>query len=185
MTAQLPPRFLYQRKNYVLISYHGDTLPCPSDYGLKVGRWHTASIAGYVNTYALEGDHLVLHQIRFGKFFDDDRPEINGVKPRQIRKIDFYLGFPWVKKTSILRFLPLPQVRIQRGDWVYKNLRLRIPFTGGMLIGDGANLPLAHIRGPQDYQTVFALRFTDGMLTDAIDRSSVPDSDALRSGDWY
>lgn len=210
MTAQLPDRFYYQHADFVLIGSYGDNLPCPHDYGLDVGSWHTASNAGYVNTYAVEHDRLMLHQIRFGGFFDDRRPQINGVKPRQTIKPHFDTWFPWFSKSSFLRYIMLPTLKLYRSDWIYKNLRLPISFTGGMLIGKGAKRPLAHIRGPFDYETVVALRFADGVLAQAIDRSGkvanirkqdsndaeainkplntatdLQDADVIRYRDWY
>ena len=169
MTAQLPDQVVYNGDKHSLININGSQLPTPMDFNVYPDEWHTASIRGYIITYAIEQDHLVISQIRIGRMSPNkgtnEYPTINAIKPHAIYKWDFYIAFPFYGWRRWLSYLPIPKLTRILDSFVYDNLGLIVDFTGKLTLCKGFTLA-----NNQCNHTIEML-FKQGKLIDVIDHS--------------
>lgn len=156
MTIQRPEHFLYQDKNHWLVAWHGEPLFRPEEHGFRpaVGR-DTSCGRGYVCTYGLEGEQLVLdgldivHVLAAG---ESAAPPLNDRKP--------------VRRKPVGR---------EMLELTYQGLALAVPFSGGLLIG-GDHVRVRHFSLGFDRvwgsKRVVELLFAGGRLTSSRDHSS-------------
>jgi len=152
MTAQFSDQFLYAGRDYSIAGISGEGLFNPCQYGLSPHGTCTACWKGYLTTYALHGDQLVLHAL-------DINIEI--IKRK----------FPWSSKTPVLHGKkPSGEGRYSSFfDYHFENVGLIIPYTGGMLIGGEFIWDLYVHMGYHPawkYEEVYELIFDKGLLTD-------------------
>ena len=105
-----------ENKKYGIAGVNGELFG-PEKWGMHPVSMITACWRGYIATYALLDDILVLHNLdvnlgefKDNKFYPETGPEINGTKP-EINDLDSSNNF-------------------------YKDLNLAIKLTGGLLIAD-------------------------------------------------
>ncbi|MBD3190400.1 MAG: hypothetical protein GF308_07135 [Candidatus Heimdallarchaeota archaeon] len=137
MTAQQPDLFIYKGKEYSLIGVDGRELFDPADYNIQPTMVSTACYRGYVCTYSISEDYLVLKNL-----------QIRTDKPREINKKK-----PEKGKTGF--------------SHEYSNLDLKIDFTGSLLIGKGFIQEMYVHMGfqrPISFETVRELYFEKGQL---------------------
>ena len=109
MTAQMPDVFRYNDTDYAIAAVAGDGLFNPTDHGLVVVMMHTACWRGFICTYGIDDERLVLRHLQ-GRLGDGvTAPKLDG------KKAD-------VDSNQI---------------FTYDKIKLPINYTGGLLIGEG------------------------------------------------
>jgi hypothetical protein len=111
MTAQFSDPIEYRGQSYSIAGRNGTGLFEPTEYGMKpVGRcsacWH-----GFVCTYIVAGQRLLLDQLAI--CLDQSAPTLFGVEPRP------------------------DEGKIRLFDVVYEALRHPVPYSGGLLLARG------------------------------------------------
>lgn len=154
ITAQFSDIFLMENKKYDIAGVNGE-LFVPEKFGMRPIGVITACWRGYVATYALLEDILVLNNLNVSlgkftdnKFFPEIGPEINGIKPLN-------------DSNSFNNF--------------YKDLNLPIKLSGGILIANGFIAELYVHMGfhpAWKYKEVHELIFDEGKLKEKRNLSS-------------
>jgi len=146
MTIQEPDRVLYKRRKYELVSADSAGLFDPEQHGLELRSPHTACWSGYIATYVVKYGDLLLRNLECWTDPDSPPPRIGGHLP-----VD---GYEW-------------------GELAYNKLELPIPYTGQLILGGGEILgPFSYGLDWSIYELVHELRFEQGHLVEAIDRSA-------------
>lgn len=148
MTAQIPDSFQYRDQDYSLAGINGGKLFEPEKHGLRPIESCTACYHGFVCSYALFEDHLVLDNLSVT--LSHPAPVLFGVKPSK------------------------PKSEHSIWDAFYIDLKHPVKFTGGLLIATGFIQELYVHMGfhpAWKYEEVYELIFEDGTLKDAFDRS--------------
>jgi hypothetical protein len=144
MTAQIPDEvFLYGVK-FSLVGIQGEGLFSPEDFGIFARFNNTACWRGYVMTYIVNNDQLVLDKMRVNT---KNPKEINNVKPESGG--DLF-------------------------DYCYNNLNLNTEFTGKLLLAkDFIQSMYVHMgfQRPMAYKTVVELHLEKGKIILFIDLS--------------
>lgn len=146
MTAQIHDSFLLQDKTYSVVGVNGGSLFHPQDQSMQPLPRITSCWRGYVCTYKISDSKLLLDSLQVN--LAHEGPAINNIPP----------------------------VFSSRGtfDNIYKDIHLRMDFTGGILVADGFIHNLYVHMGFQPawkYETVFELTFSQGTLLDTTDVS--------------
>ena len=144
MTGQIPDHFIYNDKEYSLVGLEGDELFFPQDYGMETKSPHTACWRGYVITYGLLDNKLV---VKNADIFTDKPKAINNVKPKS-------------EDNSFKQF--------------YQDVNLELKFTGSIIIAcDFIQERYVHMgfQSPSSFRDVHELTFKDGILVEAKDIS--------------
>jgi len=150
MTAQMPDVFFYKNENYSLIGLKGSNMFNPEDYGVYPIMANTACYRGFVATYHITEEQLILSSLIL-KSKEEKLKEINGQ--------------PAKKEKSIFSF-----------NFLYENINLPIKYTGFILLGkDFINEMYVHMgyQRPISYETVIEFQFKDGDLVAVNDFSEV------------
>lgn len=147
MTAQITDTFRYRNRNYNLIGLHGGELFDPSSVGILPVMMHTACHRGFICTYAFTDEGISLTEL-ITRSHDDEYPEIAGVQPT------FEAG---------------------GGAAEYTDLRLRVDFSGGILLARDLirsyYVPLG-CQKPHAYKVIKEFLVSNGKVTDVIDHST-------------
>nr|MDO8108795.1 hypothetical protein [Candidatus Sigynarchaeota archaeon] len=145
MTGQITDAFMYKGERYSLVGVHGQGLFTPEAFKMRAYHTSTGCWRGYVMTFACTGTELLL-----------DEMSLNVNRPRAINK-----------------------VKPQQGDWMfkftYKNLGVKAPFTGSLLLGkDFITSMYIHMgfQRPIAFKTVLELLVTNGTITEVKDLSA-------------
>jgi hypothetical protein len=149
MTAQIPDFVWLEGRRYRLAGVSGRGLFDPQDAGLRPAATSTANLRGFHGTYAVQDSRLVLETVYIGLA---EPMELFGRQP---------------ERGGVTEFAP--------NSWAFKNLGHPIPFTGGLLLGDGhAGRPSRHMGAspPWSYATLLELELDDGRLTAVTDHSA-------------
>jgi hypothetical protein len=145
MTGQVPDELIYNESIYSIVGLKGEFLPEPFDFGFKPVSPNTANWRGFIMTYAIAEEHLLLRRMDLWvKEIDGKPPIINEVKPK-------------LEEEGIVRL-------------IYDNLELRTEFTGKILIAkDFINSLYVHMgfQSPLSFETVIELVFQEGKLLSA------------------
>ncbi|MEM3342433.1 MAG: hypothetical protein QW728_07040 [Thermoplasmata archaeon] len=155
MTAQFPDKFVLDGEVFSIAGFRGDekTLFNPTKHGLEPAPVCTACWRGYILTYSLSGDKLVLQDLEIG-CSKDKYPALNGKSP-------LLRG-----QTEERMVLPAK----------YKDLNIFVSYSGSFLIGKGFIRELYVHMGfhpAWKYETVIELTFKEGILVDKKDLSDV------------
>ena len=162
MTAQFSDTLQYEEKDYEIAGINGDGLFNPAQYKMKPIWQCTACWRGFVTRYQVENDELHLTALSISltdvdwqnkgrKFPKIQPPIIEGYKA-----IDMS-----VEQWSLF-------------EYYYTNMRLLIPFTGGLLLTRDFIEDLHVHMGfhpAWKYRTVYELLFEKGRLIRSIDIS--------------
>lgn len=193
MSAQIGDSIRYAGENYALVGVSPDNplddLFDPERFGIRTFSNCTACWRGYVATYGLREDRLVLEEL-----------EINVRDPEWEEELKRLTELKAIRRTtpphrrgpnpqpmptksgpcgpSIQGVLPLPPAD-PRATFAYSdnyhNLGLPLPLTGGILLGAGFIDELYEHMGfhpAWKFNKVIELIFSDGVLTVAYDRSA-------------
>jgi hypothetical protein len=150
MTAQFNDQFRYQEKDFSIAGISTGELFRPADFGLFPIPASTACWRGYVATFAIFESHLVLDTLSVN-LQEKQAPTINGILPSE------------------------PARGLKLFNNVYTDLKYRIPYTGGLLLGhDFISEFYVHMgfHPAWKYKEVFELTFENGRLVSEIDRSA-------------
>ena len=150
MTAQIADTVLYQGERYHLVG--GGPLYDPRQDGMEPSMFSTACWRGYICTFAVTGNGLLLHELTLHVAGGAFRP-INGVRPHA-----------------------------EGGRATYRDLNLALAHSGELLLGaEPLPAWYTHMGYPQPhgYATVIALAFEGGRLIEVRDLSA--DMAALRA----
>jgi len=110
MTAQIADSVLYAASDWALAGINGEPLFDPNAFGFKLRSAHTACWRGYVCTYSIRDDALLLETLTVAT--DGAPPVLFGRPPRPEEKS---LGF----------------------TACYEAVAHPVPFTGGLLLARG------------------------------------------------
>ena len=149
MTAQIPDFVWCEGHRYRLAGVSGRGLFDPQDVGLRPAATSTANVRGFHCTYGVEDSRLVLQTVYIGLA---EPTELFGRQP---------------ERGGVTEFAP--------NSWAFENLDHPIPFTGGLLLGDGhTGRPSRHIGTPPPwtYATLLELELHDGRLSAMTDHSA-------------
>ncbi|MFW9924367.1 MAG: hypothetical protein ACFFDW_13880 [Candidatus Thorarchaeota archaeon] len=147
MTGQFPDMFHYNNEKYELVGVEGEKLYNPKEHGLDPQFRCTACRRGYVLTYLINENQLTLDDILINL---NEETDINGVKPAKPDE----LGSPFM--------------------YQYKNVKMKIDFTGKLLLGKDIVPGLYEHMGFQKantYKKVIELTFKKGILESTKDIS--------------
>src|SRR5262245_7836915 len=104
MTAQINDTFFYRGEEYNIAAIQGQRLLKPQDFGMEPEALHTACWRGYYCEYKLEGGEFFLAQMTMLEK-DNNYVPIQDISPE-----------------------------IKDHEATYKGLRVKVPFTGRMLL---------------------------------------------------
>ena len=169
MTQQIPDFFYYEGKELKIVGINGEGLYTPKDFGIETISASTACWRGYFMRYEIKDNQLFLEGFHVRTPDGIVPPEINNTAPARLSKEYNPMG---------LRGLGF------RYD--YKDVYLKLPFTGSLLLG---NKPLreeyVHMGFPSatSFQTVLKFEFKDGDLVRVEDISEKAEEVRLKNGD--
>ncbi|MHA1375776.1 MAG: hypothetical protein ACTSR7_15950 [Promethearchaeota archaeon] len=151
MTGQVPDNLIYKNSSYSIVGLKGEGLPLPLDFGLEPASSNTANWRGFIMTYKIAENHLIVQEmnVTVGDL-KDKAPLINGINPE-------------TKKERLLRL-------------TYKSLKLKTQFTGKILIAkDFIDFMYVHMgfQSPISFNTVIELMISDGALIKVTDFSDM------------
>jgi len=145
MTVQEPDRVLYKRRKYELVAADGEGLFDPEQLHSELRPPHTACWSGYIATYVVKYGDLLLRDLECWIDPDSPPPSIGG---------------------------HLPVAANEWGELAYRKLELPMLYTGRLALGGGEILgSFDYVPDLSIYELVHELRFENGRLVEAIDRS--------------
>lgn len=157
MTAQEPDIFILKDESYAISGVNGSELFIPERYGLEPISIMTCNWRGYITTYALQDNLLVMKDFSVNLNTKGDErfdrtigPSINGHVATQSH---YFKGI---------------------SSYLYENLNLPINFTGGILVCQGF-IPELYVHmgfhPAWKFEKVVELLFDSGKLTEKQDVS--------------
>lgn len=147
MTAQISDTFFYENDKYSIIALQNHLEFNPEDYGITPQFCCTACWRGYYCKYRITKEGIFLKDLFINS---DEYPTINGVNAYEGKKFEYM------------------------GHHLYKDINIKINYTGGILIGKGfLDEYYIHMgfQRPYAYKTVKELIFQNGNLINQIDYS--------------
>jgi hypothetical protein len=157
MTTQISDGVFFEGTQFALCGCNGNELFEPTRYGLIPTMASTACYRGWMSEYSVAEELLlqdlyVFHDAGLpAKNRRPNGPTINSIPP--------------ISPNSLCGF-----------NCLYKDLNLPIPFTGGLLLGDGFVKQSGFNMGFHPYwryESVIELIFENGKLSRAEDKSSI------------
>ena len=145
MTGQISDTLWYLKEEYKITGVKGEGLFHPEDVGLTPYSTSTACWRGYVASYKIVGKELQLMGLLINT---KEQGEINGIKAEKTSRGHFTYEFP--------------------------KLKVKIPFSGGILIGKNFIQSMYVHMGfqkPITYEKVIELKFSNGNLLKSEDIS--------------
>jgi len=148
MTAQMPNIFQYRGQQYSIAGISGTGFFNPQEHNLKPIGTCSACWDGYICSYTLQDQRLVLSELRIE--LNEPAPELFGIQPVPTSEPSFWSA-------------------------IYEGLQQPIPYTGGLLIARGFIRELYVHMGHHPawkYTEVHELIFDNGKLLQETDRSA-------------
>jgi hypothetical protein len=142
MSAQLPDRFLFEGREYDVISSAPPTLFDPTQWGLAPVSPHEACLRGTIATFTLKEERLCLKDLRYWS---------RTLPPTRLRE---------VKATKEAHSAACP-------EYLYEGINALIPWSGQLVLGRAFLWPLLLPRGFQPawkYKEVVQLLLEEGNL---------------------
>ena len=157
MTAQFNDKFIFRGTKYSVAGISEGELFDPATLDLEPSRACTACYRGYVATYSVVNDRLVIANLDVNLIEEGDKsfsrqegPPINGIRPTGTEKeFDLFNNY-------------------------YQGINYHLEYSGGILIADGfiSNLYVHMGFHPAwKYEYVIELIFEKGRLAGELDRS--------------
>ncbi|MCG3182278.1 MAG: hypothetical protein ICCCNLDF_00340 [Planctomycetes bacterium] len=148
MTAQIPNSIQYLGREFVIVGISHEGFWTPEAEGIQPDNFRDSSCwRGYFAKFRVIDDLLELHEV--GIYHDDEPPPIASRQPKRGSGVRSYL-------------------------WTYRNLAKQVPYTGGLLLGDGF-LPEFYVhmgfQAAWKYRHVYELLFSKGHLVRRFLRS--------------
>jgi hypothetical protein len=85
MTTQTPDIMRHRGEDYNVVGIKSDCrdrLPTPDDFGMRAGVWTTGCWRGFVRTFSVVDNRLLLTALRIGCLAEGEEwKAINGVRP--------------------------------------------------------------------------------------------------------
>ncbi len=147
MVAQISDNFKYLGTDFELLGLNGEGLFNPGEYGVRPTMMSTACSRGYVCDYEITNSEILMRNLLLRTEEVQAYPEIDGVKP--IFKNIYKAG-------------------------EYKNLKLYIKYSGGILLGTESIHDMNFYTGdqkPHDFHKVKEIIFVDGKIIKFKDHS--------------
>lgn len=163
MTLQIPNSITLNNESFNIIRFHGGNLFTPQDIGILPVANMSACWRGYVSTYKINNNFLVLDELRLS----------SGYKMQNVFLNFFYKFFPR-KAHLINRVKPTPS-KPEAFFIRYENINLTVNFTGTILIARdfiGKYWAYRELNPDWAYRTVLELKFAHGKSTGIQDVSS-------------
>jgi hypothetical protein len=148
MTAQFSDPVEYRGQSYVIAGINGEGLFDPAEHGMKPVGKCTACWRGFVCTYRVDGQRLLLDRLAI--CLEGPAAALFGVQPKP------------------------DQGQIPLFDVIYEGLRHSVPYSGGLLLArDFIRELYVHMgfHPTWKYRVVHELVFRDGELMQEADRS--------------
>jgi hypothetical protein len=168
MTVQRPDNIHYKWRQYQIVGVNGAGLFDLEWTGVRPMCASSACWRGYVCTYAVKRNKLVLIELEIG--LDEDRVKRQG--------ITIFGIMPKRDKPPLEGMYTDPNTGEEvRGNWEFLRchpLKVDIPYSGGMLLGRGfieALRTRTTFHPAWKYKTVRELIFEQGLLVTARNRS--------------
>jgi hypothetical protein len=143
MTRQIPDRLIYEEIEYIILSANGRGLSAPQDFGMSPLTMHTACLRGYQVEYTYADRTLYLTEMTL-RTADGSFATIGGIEP------------------SVS----------DGGVGTYADLRVEVPFTGGLLIARRIKKMKRGDLTPMDFEVVKEVAFDKGQIVSAMDHSA-------------
>jgi hypothetical protein len=158
MTAQHPDTVRFRQRSYALTAVNGQGLFDPTAHGLQPRPLSTACYRGFVCSYQVDDQQLVLNRLEIGLADQPaSGPELLGTRPR--RPTD-----------------DIGDESLYEDILIYDQLGMPVAFTGKLLVGDGDPDERPHLNmgfwPAWMYEVVYELIFDRGRLLAAHDRSA-------------
>ena len=153
MTSQIQDEIEYRAKRYAITAIEGVGMFDPSDHGVRPRMLSTACWRGYICTYRIEDDALLLSQVELGLPTDSQHAGLRlfGHEPSKNHGATMH------------------------SDAAFYELAEPIAFTGRLLLGadfvEGVYLNMG-FSPAWLYHDVHEVTFTSGRLTDSTDHST-------------
>jgi hypothetical protein len=173
MTAQISDTFLYRKKPHALGGINGSGLFDPTQHGVEVAvDCCTACYRGFYCTYEVADSSLFLTQVNLFLSPDDEATAAHGEGPKLFGKVP--------RRYTIRGHFTNPatgevKTSLESPDFVVDGFRELVPFTGGLLLGDGFIWEMHVHMGfapAYKFRVVYELVFDAGRLTAEHDRSA-------------
>jgi hypothetical protein len=145
-------QFLHHNYSFDVLRFSEEPAFNPFTLGLKPQGWSTNCARGYIPTYSILKDNLILASLDINLSKGDsyerlEGPEINGIKPSPPDKSH---GF----------------------NNVYRDMNYPLNYSGGVVIGHSfIGSHSMDVRSPWKYKHLIELIFEDGELIQEIDLS--------------
>lgn len=155
MTAQVGDRFQFKGEDYSIVAMSTPIGFKPQDYGITPEPVCTACWDGYWCEYEITKAGIILKNLYINSK-NDHYPEINGISPQNDRQ-----------KKSRFQYM---------GHHLYKDLDIRMDYTGRILIGkDFIQKYYIHMgyQRAWAYETLEELVFQDGALIETVRHSEM------------
>jgi hypothetical protein len=172
MTAQISDQVVYHGKPHSLAGINGSGLFDPSEHGIRPVMISTACWRGYHCTYEVADGSLLLTAVNIGLGEEDASAAERGEGPRLFGKVPH-------RYTIHGECMDLSTGEMQTSwrssDFRCDGLRELVPFTGGLLLGDGF-LPELYVHmgfhPAWKFREVHELLFERGKVIQEADRSA-------------
>ena len=154
MTAQIENRFKFNGDDYSIVAISTPIDFKPQDYGITPLPIFNACWDGYWCEYEITKTEIILKNLYINSH-NDEYPEINGISPENDSQ----------NKQNHFQYM---------GHHLYKNLNIKMNFTGKILIGKGFLKQYYIHMGYQRawaYEVLEELVFENGMLIRTVDHS--------------
>ena len=152
MTAQIGDSFLFERVRYALVAKSAPIPFSPAEHGLWPSSTSTCCWRGYFCTYEITREQGLLLSDLFIHTLDGKYPPLCGVTP-DARESDSYMGHT-----------------------PYRKLKMKIDYTGRLLLGDKfLSKYYVHMgyQAPWAYEELTELVFQNGELVEVNDQSQM------------
>ena len=173
MTMQLSEGIEFEGERFSLMTSQPTWIFSPREHGIRPGAASTMCWSGYLASYRVADDMLLLDRLVTGHSTYlpfTENPE--DLQPRHAR-------WPSDRQVDLVPPPPLGGVEavasegeIFVGRWVYEGLHMRLPFTGRITIANGFVEGLGRDSGLWRYEKVLRLSFEDGALVRTRDLSA-------------
>jgi len=146
VTVQEPDYVYYKRRKYELVSVDSDGLFNPTEHGFDLFAPHTACWRGYIATYAIKNQELLLRNLDCWSNPESTASLVGGHLPVE--------STPW-------------------GELNFKQLEHQIPYTGYLILGGGEILgQFDYFADWTIYELVHECQFQQGRLVKTRDLSA-------------
>ena len=172
MTAQISDTFRYRKKRRSLAGVNGSGLFEPSQQGVKAVGWSTACWRGFHCAYEVADRSLFLTQVNLGLSEEDRAAADRGEGPNLFGKL---LRRYTIRGHSTNLHTGEVKTSWESSDFMVDGLREIVPFSGGLLLGDGFIQKMYVHMGyhpAYKFKVVHELVFDAGRLTEEHDRSA-------------